>query len=779
MKRGLSLLLALSLLLGLTACGKKEEAEKEPDRYGGIRYLPVFRELETDMSVIRSGCVVGDYVYLSGSVTLNEDYYDREARLLRVPLDGGEIESLPWCGASSDDRNVICNSEGIAVAAGEGDTLWLLENVGRMTYNFPEDFDPYDMSQGTRGEYYISSESNYVLHQLDGDGNELSRQEWPRKDLEARLGMKFIDEAYIGPGGELTFWNRYDKEALVTVDRTGELSGRVTKEDQNQNWNGLIRLGDGRLAMSSAYYGAGNYHTDLQALSRKGDAWEESWELPEYTSVFDGDENHLFYYNAGSDLLAWRESAPAESAEGGEPEENTPLLSWVNTGLEGGGDRSVTQFLPDGRLVVVQGGGRWSTSNRAPELAVLTPTDDPPERTVLTLGTAQLLSDLEEAVWRFNRESHDYCIEVREYIDYDAGESWEEAQLRLATEVGAGHIPDILDMNGMPLYTWAASGVLEDLWPWIDLDRDIDREDLMTRVLEADSIDGKLYELSDGFGFATMAGAADAVGDRIAWTEEEMWQALEGMPEGCRVSPSDGENTLYMMLHMFWDRLVDWESGTCSFDTPEFREILAFCAGLPKEHVNYNEQMELFGDRALLLVSQHPRNFWGLQEIKTDLRGDVSFVGFPNPWGAVGSAFDVNDGLAMSSGGQHKEGVWTFLRTMLLPGRRASHPYFINFSINREAFEEMAQMDGKSYGWTEYGYSDASGRFHTYRKATEKEYQQVLALYEAVDRMYRWDDSLGEIIMEIAGAYLAGDKTLDETAALIQNRAQLYVNEQK
>ena len=88
-------------------------------------------------------------------------------------------------------------------------------------------------------------------------------------------------------------------------------------------------------------------------------------------------------------------------------------------------------------------------------------------------------------------------------------------------------------------------------------------------------------------------------------------------------------------------------------------------------------------------------------------------------------------------------------------------------------------MDGKSYGWTEYGYSDARGRFHTYRKATEKEYQQVLALYEAVDRMYRWDDSLGEIIMEIAGAYLAGDKTLDETAALIQNRAQLYVNEQK
>ena len=51
-------------------------------------------------------------------------------------------------------------------------------------------------------------------------------------------------------------------------------------------------------------------------------------------------------------------------------------------------------------------------------------------------------------------------------------------------------------------------------------------------------------------------------------------------------------------------------------------------------------------------------------------------------------------------------------------------------------------------------------------------------LYEAVDGVYRWDDSLGEIILEIAGAYFAGDKSLDETAELIQNRAKLYISEQ-
>lgn len=96
MKRSVSPFLVLTLLLGLTACGKRAEAE-EPDRYGGIRYLPVFRELGT-VDDISSGCVAGDYLYLAGSVIANEDYQDRETRLLRIPLDGGEIECLPVPG---------------------------------------------------------------------------------------------------------------------------------------------------------------------------------------------------------------------------------------------------------------------------------------------------------------------------------------------------------------------------------------------------------------------------------------------------------------------------------------------------------------------------------------------------------------------------------------------------------------------------------------------------------------------------------------------------------
>lgn len=771
-KKLASIMLALLLLPGLTACGGRE-AEKGPDRYGGIRYIPAFRELDGEIESIRSGCVMGECVYLTGSVTTNEDYRDLEARLLRIPLDGGEIEALPGCEPPSGDRNIILSTEGLAVAAGEEGTLWALESAWRYVYDFPEDFDPYDLSAGIRGEYYVGSEGKYVLRQLDGDGGELYRKEWPRKELEERLGLDYIGgcEIFLSEEGGAAFCSRsIGAEALVTMDRTGALQGRVAKEDANQNWQGAVRLGDGRMAVWGSYQEGETYGTWLRAVSRTGDAWEEIWTIPDFANIYNGDGNALFYYNAGNDLMAWRERTEAREDE--ETEEDTPLLSWVNTGLDSGGDRWVTQFLPDGRLAVVQGGGVWSGDAPA-ELAVLTPRDGPPEKTVLTLGTAQLFGDLEDAVRKFNRTNQDYCIEVWEYTDYTAGEGWQDGIDRLAAEVGAGRIPDILDMYGMPLYAWAAGGILEDLWPWIDLDRDVDREDLMIRALEADSIGGKLCEIPSGFSFATAVGLEKVVGGRLAWTPEEMWAALEDMPEGSLALPDSREDLLRAMLRMFWSRLVDLEGGTCHFDSEEFRELLAFCGQFPEKGVSWDEQDAMLQDGELMLAVRCPGRFLDIQQMKTEFRGEVSFVGLPNPWGKVGSAFNVSGGLAMASGGGHKEGAWAFLRNMLLPQRQSVSPFLRTFPLNREAFEAMAQEDGKGYGYS------VGGESRSYRKPSREEYDQIVALYEAADHVYRWDERLGETLLEIAGAYFAGDKTLDEAAALIQNRAQLYVNEQK
>ena len=54
-----------------------------------------------------------------------------------------------------------------------------------------------------------------------------------------------------------------------------------------------------------------------------------------------------------------------------------------------------------------------------------------------------------------------------------------------------------------------------------------------------------------------------------------------------------------------------------------------------------------------------------------------------------------------------------------------------------------------------------------------------MALYDAVERMDNGRGTIYDIVSEMAGAYFAGDKTLDETCSLIQNRVMLYVNENR
>ena len=53
-----------------------------------------------------------------------------------------------------------------------------------------------------------------------------------------------------------------------------------------------------------------------------------------------------------------------------------------------------------------------------------------------------------------------------------------------------------------------------------------------------------------------------------------------------------------------------------------------------------------------------------------------------------------------------------------------------------------------------------------------------MALYNASEGIYRDDRALTDIIYDIAGACFAGDKSVEETMELIQNRAELYVSEQ-
>lgn len=85
---------------------------------------------------------------------------------------------------------------------------------------------------------------------------------------------------------------------------------------------------------------------------------------------------------------------------------------------------------------------------------------------------------------------------VRDYAEYADGEDYYAGLTVFNTEVLAGKIPDLIVGNMMlPIRQYAARGMLENLWPYLDADPGYSRDKLMTRPVEAAQVDGKLYQL--------------------------------------------------------------------------------------------------------------------------------------------------------------------------------------------------------------------------------------------------------------------------------------------
>ena len=70
---------------------------------------------------------------------------------------------------------------------------------------------------------------------------------------------------------------------------------------------------------------------------------------------------------------------------------------------------------------------------------------------------------------------------VKDYSEYNTASDSNAGLQKLNTEIVAGMVPDILCTDGIPLKQYAAKGVLEDLWPFIDNDPELGRDKLMVK----------------------------------------------------------------------------------------------------------------------------------------------------------------------------------------------------------------------------------------------------------------------------------------------------------
>lgn len=413
---------------------------------------------------------------------------------------------------------------------------------------------------------------------------------------------------------------------------------------------------------------------------------------------------------------------------------------------------------------------------------------------VITLGTYYADFNIKSAVAKFNRSDPEYQIIIEDYRDMD--------ESRILADIAAGKGQDIMDLNACPLTVeqCISKGIIEELTPYYDKDPDINADDMIASVREAMEYDGRLYYVAPRFALKGMAARTEDVGNAAGWNIADLKALMEKKGKDVGLFRFESIKSSYMMslLQYSISDYIDWEKGTCSFDSEDFKYILELCneKGLKEEEdateaeivEEVNSKFSKFQNGEYVLLEEDELSLSNIQLERKALGKDITYIGFPNKE-KQGIYFEFPDRFAISSQSKKKEKAWEFIRSFLLPENQKSTIVEYNMPVSQEMFDaklkaltateayvdEFGELVEPEDEYTvEYGGMDI-----VMGVPTQEDVDTYLSLISQARRCSDIDAVVINIIWEETENYFKGKRKLDKTVDAIQSRVMTYMSEQK
>ena len=578
----------------------------------------------------------------------------------------------------------------------------------------------------------LASMARNVVH-ADMSGNELA-------SIDSE-GVSFL--LPLSDGGAAIF-----ADALTVVYADGQT--RFSIQPDNGWWDDAAVLDDGSVAVVFRDFMSNTIHLkrlDLDAgalvtvsemsvknMQLAGGSWDALWLWGGNVSVWEPDSDTL-----------------------------TQKLNFSSEGLNFSDIRDV-KLMSDNRLLISE--RKITDVSEEIALYILTADDSMQvqsgDAAVLRLAGVSIPYPLTEAILAFNRTNGEYTIEIEEYYNYSTADNYDAGKERLLYEIGTGDLPDIIYFgNDLSVEDMASKGYLVDIGALLDADSSIDRSELMENVLNAAEIDGTLYSLPMSYYVETAMGRKDIVGANPCTVDNvRIW--IEQNPTLEAYSGMTRDIFLPSLIWSNADILIDADAGTCHFDSAEFIELLELSNMLPAvvntEYTNLGANTSLFIPNFATTLATLTGSGYGVDE-------NYTLTGYPGAEdGCTILRPDPELGIAVSSA--NIEACWTFLRYLLSEEAQEAIAAFDGIPILRDVFDaQIANLYELS----------AQGVF------TEAQIDAAASAASGDGVLLRPSSmltALTSIAREEAESYFSGDKSAEETAAMIQSRASLYMSEQ-
>lgn len=838
-KRLVSLVLTSALVLGLCACntdgaGGGIGGKKENSANAALAKEYVYRLDEFDFSTLQEGsadCSIMQVTQTDDRIyvvlrSYGQDYSTSSYKLASMNKDGSDtqIYELQTSVASGQESgNGAASGENVAAETEGTDSEAAVSETGK-TEEAASDNAAVDNDMSLGEEYsmiyedisfgsfqiadgYLYANKNYYFEDYRDQENIVSIHEnyVCRWDLEGKMQQEilvdtlsdenawyYINNLAVMDDGRVMLLVGGDQNGKIVVDPDGTVYDIQPVEALNtffeQSSYSAI-MPDGKMLLS--YYNQDWTKMSVCTYDFKTDEMTEPFELPA-TMSYNGLSN--LSVDANGDLLFSTSQGVFKYHIG--DAEAQQMMSFVNSDLNVSYLDAILS-MDEEHFVGLYSVYDDRTYARTLEGGIFTKVnpEDIPDKEVLILGGAYIASDLKERVVDFNKSSNTHRIVLKDYSQYNTNEDYNAGYTQLNNDIIAGNMPDILvvDSYNMSLENYVSKGLLADIGALIANDEELSQIDYMDNVFEACKVDGKLYEVIPSFSVNTYIGKTSLVGSHRSWTMEDAQALLAKMPEGTSLFGDMTRDGYFRTVMELCGRdFIDVYSGKCNFDSEEFISLMEFAKTLPKEfsddyygedwYMNYESQ---YRDERTILSNCY---ITGIQYLVYTINGsfgeEVSFIGMPTS-GGQGSAITTSTSYAISAKSAYGDVAWQFLKYYLTNEYQDTIDWQLPVSefhfdkVAHKATEKPVYYDNLGNKIEEeysYWINDENIILDPFTPAQVKSIKNFIGNVNT--RSYNNEDIMNIITEEMEAFYL-GDKSAADVAAIIQSRAQLFVNENR
>ena len=408
------------------------------------------------------------------------------------------------------------------------------------------------------------------------------------------------------------------------------------------------------------------------------------------------------------------------------------------------------------------------------------------ERTQILVAGLEESEPLKNAVSDFNASQEDVSVTIISPDDERAANA------------------DIFCLPSAQISAMGREGKLADLYPYLDADPKLDREDFFASALQGMELDGALISTGAGMSFETVIGASSLVGEKAGWTYDDFtaaWSAL-GLGTDAFDVYTTCEDVLDACLALDLDTFIDRKTASCDFTGENFRKLLYFTGNFRRDF-DYDGHGWSEADHSDLRIRREKqmlleKNLTCFRDVLAcgcEFPEEITFIGYPT-LGQAGSrmilsTFEPGLNLAMSALSEKKDDAWRFLRTFFTEDYQESYWYFpTNIHVfNRELekameTEEILDGNGKPVYDRETGEPAVRSVGTMYLSnfvqvdlypLTESEAGKLVDLITESSKTGDPDEEICSIVKENVKCYYNGEVSLEEAAARAQQAVSEYL----